>query len=66
MEALGEKEQYLQSVKRQGRVSFEEVYTRIMFIQVLRPLALFFLVGKGHLTLAQVSVLLGEERRDFD
>lgn len=63
MEILGGKE-YLKSVKRQVRFSFEQDY--IMFIQGLGPLALLFLVGKGHLTLSQLSFLLGEERRGFD
>lgn len=35
----------------------------IVFIQKLGPLVLFILVGKGTLTLCQLSLLLGEERR---
>lgn len=37
-----------------------------MFIQGLGPLTLLSLTRKGNLTLSQLSLVLGEERRDFD
>ena len=54
----------LKSVKRQVGFSFE--LDDIMSIQGLGPPVLIVLVGKGDLTLSQLSLLLSEKIRDFD
>lgn len=63
MKILGEKE-YLKSIKRQVRFSFEQDY--IMFIQGLGPLTYLLLSKNGNLTLFPLSSFLDKERRHFD
>lgn len=58
------RKEYLKSVKRQVGFSFE--LDDIMSIQGLGPLVLIVLVGKGDLTLIQLSLLLSEKIGDFD
>lgn len=58
------RKEYLKSVKRQVGFSFE--LDDIVSIQGLGPLVFIVLVGKGDLTLIQLSLLLSEKIGDFD